>query len=241
MRPSQPPQPHSSSPQNPNPPLYPCTYLPLPHIRKSLRKSHSLSGAAPVILRRPRAWSLPLAALRPSHRPPIDPPPPPTFADIMFRTLLLLAFAVWCAAAARRRPAWSCGPPFCALRAGLAAPRLAAHSPPASPAARAACGRPAPREQGAGVARCGYAGARKGVAKKAVVKKSSSTEGKGGIFPWITNKPGSACRATRLLAAAAASRRRRRRRRRRPRPAAARPPPLTRALRRPRSQRTRSR
>ena len=39
-------------------------------------------------------------------------------------------------------------------------------------------------------------GARKGVAKKAVVKKSTSTEGKGGIFPWITNKPGSACRAT---------------------------------------------
>ena len=86
-------------------------------------------------------------------------------------------------------------------------------------------------------------GARKGVAKKAVVKKSTSTEGKGGIFPWITNKPGSACRATRPLAAAsrqppapdaaaaAAA----------PRPAAARPPPLTRALRRPRSQRTRSR
>ena len=45
-------------------------------------------------------------------------------------------------------------------------------------------------------------GARKGVAKKAVVKKSTSTEGKGGIFPWITNKPGSACRATRPLAAA---------------------------------------
>jgi len=87
-------------------------------------------------------------------------------------------------------------------------------------------------------------GARKGVAKKAVVKKSTSTEGKGGIFPWITNKPGSACRATRPLAAAAS---------RQPpapdaaaaaaapRPAAARPPPLTRALRRPRSQRTRSR
>ena len=52
-------------------------------------------------------------------------------------------------------------------------------------------------------------GARKGVAKKAVVKKSTSTEGKGGIFPWITNKPGSACRATRPLAAAAASRQRR--------------------------------
>ena len=52
-------------------------------------------------------------------------------------------------------------------------------------------------------------GARKGVAKKAVVKKSSSTEGKGGIFPWVTNKPGSACRATRPLAAAAASRQRR--------------------------------
>ena len=34
-------------------------------------------------------------------------------------------------------------------------------------------------------------GARKGVAKKAVVKKSTSTEGKGGIFPWITNTPGS--------------------------------------------------
>ena len=48
-------------------------------------------------------------------------------------------------------------------------------------------------------------GARKGVAKKAVVKKSTSTEGKGGIFPWITNKPGSACRATRPLAAAAAA------------------------------------
>ena len=74
-------------------------------------------------------------------------------------------------------------------------------------------------------------GARKGVAKKAVVKKSTSTEGKGGIFPWITNKPGSACRATRPLAAAAAA----------PPAAAARPPPLTRALRRPRSQRTRSR
>ena len=75
-------------------------------------------------------------------------------------------------------------------------------------------------------------GARKGVAKKAVVKKSTSTEGKGGIFPWITNKPGSACRATRPLAAAAS---------RQPPapdaaaaaaaapPAAARPPPLTRA------------
>ena len=86
-------------------------------------------------------------------------------------------------------------------------------------------------------------GARKGVAKKAVVKKSTSTEGKGGIFPWITNTPGSACRATRPL---------RRRRRQPPAPdaaaaaaappaAAARPPPLTRALRRPRSQRTRSR
>ena len=73
-------------------------------------------------------------------------------------------------------------------------------------------------------------GARKGVAKKAVVKKSTSTEGKGGIFPWITNKPGSACRATPAgrrrrrqppdaAAAAAAA----------PRPAAARPPPLTRA------------
>ena len=53
-------------------------------------------------------------------------------------------------------------------------------------------------------------GARKGVAKKAVVKKSTSTEGKGGIFPWITNKPGSACRATRPLAAAAAASRQRR-------------------------------
>ena len=52
-------------------------------------------------------------------------------------------------------------------------------------------------------------GARKGVAKKAVVKKSTSTEGKGGIFPWITNKPGSACRATRPLAAAASRRQRR--------------------------------
>jgi len=77
-------------------------------------------------------------------------------------------------------------------------------------------------------------GARKGVAKKAVVKKSTSTEGKGGIFPWITNKPGSACRATRPLAAAAAAasagrcrRRRRRPSRRRCKAAAAdaRPPP----------------
>ena len=77
-------------------------------------------------------------------------------------------------------------------------------------------------------------GARKGVAKKAVVKKSTSTEGKGGIFPWITNKPGSACRATpRPLAAAAAAasagRCRRRRRpsaRRRPAAAADARPPL---------------
>ena len=124
--------------------------------------------------------------------------PPPTFADIMFRTLLLLAFAVWCAAAARIVSSSAAAAPFCAQVHGLAAPRLAAH--PASRlllAARAACGRPAPREQGAGVARCNMQmGARKGVAKKAVVKKSSSTEGKGGIFPWITNKPGSACRAT---------------------------------------------
>ena len=77
-------------------------------------------------------------------------------------------------------------------------------------------------------------GARKGVAKKAVVKKSTSTEGKGGIFPWITNKPGSACRAHARwppppppAASAGRCRRRRRPSRRRCKAAAAdaRPPP----------------
>ena len=68
-------------------------------------------------------------------------------------------------------------------------------------------------------------GARKGVAKKAVVKKSTSTEGKGGIFPWITNKPGSACRATRPLAAAAAAASRQRRTLPPPPPPLGPPPP----------------
>ena len=37
---------------------------------------------------------------------------------------------------------------------------------------------------------------KKAAPKKAPARKSSgSTEGKGGIFPWITNEPGSACRS----------------------------------------------
>ena len=146
---------------------------------------------------------------------------------------------------AAARPPGAAAPLF--PRSAPASPHRASPltPPPASSLQRELlCGRPAPREQGAGVARCGHADGRaQGRGEEGGRQEVDVDGGQGRHLP-VDHQQARQCvprhtpagRRRRQppapdAAAAAAA----------PRPAAARPPPLTRALRRPRSQRTRSR